>query len=184
MRLPFLFCTLILALLAAPAAPAAQDCDRSESRRTPSPDGRWVASVQEEVCAAGDRAAAGITVVIAAANDETRSKRVFVTAVPRSRDDWPRVRWQGNDALELWVPNLAEIAAPPEAQFEGIRIALKYCGDNPVDRTRVAEYKVAVKQWQRTVSAWVEKRKLDADAAGPRPPRPEEPVVAPGRCTD
>jgi hypothetical protein len=175
----------VLAIALLPhGAPAAEPlCDRSESRVTPSPDGRWIANVQEEVCAAGTGAAAGITVVIAAASDPQHGKRVFIMPVPRSRDDWPRIRWQGPNAVELRVANLSEAPAP-EPVYEGIRISLAYCGDNPADRAELVAYKAAVLQWQKAVSAWVEKRKQNADTAGARPPRPEEPRLAPGRCTD
>jgi hypothetical protein len=81
------------------------------------------------------------------------------------------------------VPNLSE-PSPPKPEFEGIRISLAYCGDNPQDRASAAAYKAAVQQWQKDVSAWAQKRKQDPDAAGPRPPRPEEPRLAPGLCTD
>jgi hypothetical protein len=108
---------------------------------------------------------------------------VFIMPVPRSRDDWPRIRWQGPAAMEVRVANLSEASAP-EPMFEGIRITLAYCGDNPEDRARVVAYKAAVLQWRKDVSAWVAKRKQDADAAGPRPPQPEEPVIPPGHCSD
>ena len=85
--------------------------------------------------------------------------------------------------MEIRVPNLSEATAPTP-EFEGIRITLAYCGDNPEDRERLAAYKAAVKQWQKDVSAWAGRRKQDAEAAGPRPPRPEEPRLAPGRCVD
>jgi hypothetical protein len=175
---------LLLLALSFGAVAHAQDCDRSESRLTPSPDGQWVASVQEEVCAGARGAAAGITVVIRSSSDESRAQRVFVTAVPRSRDDWPRVAWEGNALLRIRVPNLAEISDGPRDGFAGIRIELSYCGDAPEDRAKVAQYKVDVKQWQRDVSAWALRRKQDAATAGPRPPRPEEPRLPPGRCTD
>lgn len=165
-------------------APAAENfCDRSGSKTTPSPDGKWVANVQEEVCATATGAAAGITVVLSSTGEPVRSRRVFIMPVPRSRDDWPKVRWEAPDAVELRVPNLTE-AAPPEAQFEGIRISLVYCGDNPDDRARLAAWKQAVLQWQKDVGQWVKRRNEDAQAAGPRPPRPEEPRLAPGRCID
>lgn len=183
MRIPALIA--LLALSGMPAAlPAAEDqCDRSGSVSTPSPDGQWVANVQEEVCATPTGAAAGITVVIVSAKDPARSKRVFLMPVPRSREDWPRIRWQSAAAMEVRVPNLSQ-AAPPEPEFEGIRISLAYCGDNPEDRARLASYQAAVTRWQKDVSAWVQKRKQDAEAAGPRPPRPGEPELAPGRCID
>jgi hypothetical protein len=158
-------------------------CDRSGSKTTPSPDGRWIASVQEEVCDTPGGAAAGITVVLASAQDPAISRRVFIMPVPRSRDDWPRVRWQDSNAVELRVANLSEAPAP-EPTFEGIRISLAYCGDNPGDRARLVAWKAAVLQWQKDVTAWAERRRQDAGAAGPRPPRPEEPSLTPGRCTD
>jgi hypothetical protein len=83
----------------------------------------------------------------------------------------------------LRVANLSEAPAP-EPLFEGIRISLIYCNDNPADRARLLAYKASVLQWQRDVTAWAENRKNDADRAGPRPPRPEEPRLSPGRCTD
>jgi len=173
-----------MAICSAPATlnAAEPECDRSGSKSTPSPDGQWIANVQEEVCATATGAAAGITVVLASASDPARSKRVFIMPVPRSREDWPRIRWSGAGAMEVRVPNLSE-PTPLESQFEGIRISMAYCGDNPEDRARVAAYKAAIKQWQADVSAWAARRKQDA-TAGPRPPQPEEPVVAPGRCTD
>ena len=158
-------------------------CDRSGSKTTPSPDGRWVANVQEEVCATPTGAAAGITVILVATADAALSKRVFIMPVPRSRDDWPRIRWQGPDAVEVRVPNLSE-ANPPQPEFEGIRISLAYCGDNPQDRARLTAYRAAVKQWQADVTAWAALRKQDPAAAGPRPPRPEEPALPRGRCLD
>jgi len=183
MRTPALL-MLLLGSLAPPALSAAENaCDQSETRATPSPDGHWVANVQHEVCATATGAAAGITVILASKQDTTRSKRVFMMPVPRSRDDWPRIRWLESSAIEIRVPNLAEVT-PPDAEFDGIHISLAYCGDNPEDRARQAGYKAAVKQWQRDVSAWVKRRNEDAQVAGPRPTRPEEPILAPGRCTD
>ncbi len=128
-------------------------CDRSGSKTTPSPDGKWVANVQEEVCDTPTGAAAGITVVLALATDPQHSRRVFIMPVPRSRDDWPRIRWDGPDAVELRVANLSEAPAP-EPMYEGIRISLVHCNDNPEDRARLVAYKAAVLQWQQVVSAW------------------------------
>lgn len=166
-------------------APAAEQvCDRSGSKTTPSPDGRWIASVQEEVCTTvSGGAAAGITVVVSAASDANEAKRVFIMPVPRSREDWPRIRWPAPNSLEIRVPNLSE-PSPPEPQWNGIQVTLAYCGDDPVARQRLADYKAAVKQWQQDVSAWAARRKQDESAAGPRPPRPEEPRLPPGRCTE
>ncbi|MEP7311588.1 MAG: hypothetical protein ABI859_03325 [Pseudomonadota bacterium] len=181
--IPLLALVFLRAMQPAPAGAAENFCDRSETKATPSPDGKWVANVQEEVCATATGAAAGITVVIASAKDPAHAKRVFIMPVPRSREDWPRIRWDGPDSMEVRVANLSE-AKPPEPAYEGIRISLTYCNDNPEDRARVAAWKAGVLQWQKEVSAWATKRKLDANAAGPRPPRPEEPAIPAGRCTD
>ena len=183
MRIPVLL--TLLALSCVPAVlQAAEDCDRSDSRSTPSPDGQWIANVQEEVCAtAAGGAAAGITVVLVSTRDPERIRRVFLMPVPRSREDWPRIRWLDARSVEVRVPNLSE-AGPPMPQFENIRISLAYCGDNKADREQLAAYKAAVLEWRKVVSAWVQQRKQDPQAAGPRPPQPEEPRLAPGRCTD
>lgn len=181
-------CTSLLLASMSVKAPAASSsgeriCDRSGSLTTPSPDGAWVASVQEEVCDSDNGAVAGITVVLGSSRDTSRSRRVFIMPVPRSRDDWPRVRWLAADAMELRVPNLSEAPAP-EPLYEGIRITLAYCGDNPEDRARLAAYKAAVQQWQKDVTAWANRRKQNPDAAGERPTRPQEPRLPFGRCTD
>lgn len=175
---------LMLALLA-PLAHGAEEtvCERSGSITTPSPDGSWTASVQEVACASAAGAGAGITVELHSGKSPSKVQRVFTITVPRSRDDWPRVRWLSATALEIRVPNLAEVS-PPLTEYEGVQISLAYCGDNPEDRARLAAYKEGVKQWQKDVSAWVKRRREDEAAAGPRPPRPEEPKLPTGRCTD
>ena len=183
MRRPALMMALALAVLPAALPAAENECDRSGSKSEPSPGGLWVANVQEEVCATATGTAAGITVIIASITDPAHSKRIFIMPVPRSRDDWPRIRWLSETAMEVRVATLSQ-AAPPEPEFDGIRISLAYCGDNPENRARLAAYKAAVKQWQKDVSAWVQRRKQDAEAAGPRPAQPEEPALASGRCID
>ena len=183
MRNPALAALLTLTCLGATAQAAENICDRSGSRMTPSPDGRWAAHVQEEVCATATGAAAGITVILESTRDPAISRRVFIMPVPRSRDDWPRIRWDAADAVELRVANLSEAPAP-EPAFQGIRISLVHCNDNPADRAQLVAYKASVLQWQKDVSAWAERRKQNPDSAGPRPPRPEEPAIPPGRCTD
>jgi hypothetical protein len=180
--LPALCALLMLALSPGASRAAERICDRSGSFTTPSPDGGWIASVQEEVCDSDKGAVAGITVVLTSAKDATRTRRVFIMPVPRSRDDWPRVRWLAADAVELRVANLSE-APPPEPQYEDIRVSLAYCGDNPEDRMRMATYRTAVLQWEKDVTAWASKRKQDPEAAGERPARPQEPRLPAGRCS-
>jgi hypothetical protein len=158
-------------------------CERSGSIQAPAPDGNWIASVQEVACVTSTGAAAAVTVELHPIKEPSQTQRIFSMTVPRSREDWPLVRWRAASAIEIRIPNLAE-ATLPSAEYQGIRISLAYCNDNPEDRALLAAYKQGVKQWQKDVSAWVKRRNEDAAAAGPRPPRPEEPRLPMGRCTD
>ncbi|MET0291931.1 MAG: hypothetical protein ABW136_06150 [Steroidobacteraceae bacterium] len=179
--------SLLLALGYSPlvcSAAAVTDCDQSGSKSTPSPDGKWIANVQEEVCATATGAAAGITVLLVSAADPAKIKRVFIMAVPREREERAKVRWPANDKLEVRVPNLAESVRLLETAYEGVDVSLTYCGDDPAARASLVAYRESVLQWQKTVSVWAEKRKQDAAAAGPRPPRPEEPRLDRGRCLE
>ena len=158
-----------------------RDCEHAGERKVESPDGRWVATVQEEVCAIGTGTGAGIMVDLALASDASHAKRVFNMRVPRSRDLWPRVIWKGPTTMELWAPNRAEIMAQ-EAQFEGVQIQLRYCGDNPAERAQVVEYQAALKQWMKDTTEWAQKRKQDPAFNEPRPKRPVEPSYSSDSC--
>ena len=174
----------LLMLLIVPCAPgwaADVDCDHSGAKTTASPDGHWVATVQEEVCATVDGAAAGVNVDLALASDSTHRSRVFSMRVPRSRDEWPRVVWTSPTSMEVWAPNLAEIGLHV-TDAGGVHVDLKYCGDNPTDRARRAEYQAALKQWMQDTTAWVQQKKTDPNSTTPRPKRPEEPVLTPSTC--
>jgi hypothetical protein len=176
---------LLAAVLAPTGATAAEvtDCDHSAAKTYSSPDGRWVASVQEEVCAVGNRAAAAVNVDVALAADPKHAGRIFSMAVPRSRDQWPRVVWTGPSAMELWAPNRAHILKQLPA-FEDVKVELKYCGDNPAERTRKAEYEAAFRKWMQDTTAWVERRKRDPADKTPRPQRPAEPSYSSDSCAN
>ncbi len=181
---------LFLSLLPALAMPygftaaAEQVCEQSEATVSPSPDGRLAASVQHQVCAteAGGVAAA-VTVFIGEAAAPLQGSRVVAIAVPRSREEWPLAVWRGNQALEVWVPNLAKVLAVSPA-YRNVSVALKYCGDDPGHRARVAQHQLDTQQWMQAVTRWNELRKQDPQGAGPRPPRPAEPDTTPRACDD
>jgi len=177
---------ILMATLLAPAGAIAEevtDCDHSAAKTYASPDGRWVASVQEEVCAVGNRAAAAVNVDVSQSSDPKRTTRVFSMAVPRSRDQWPRVVWRGDNAMELWAPNRAHILKQL-SELEDIRIELKYCGDNPAERAQMAQYQAAFRKWMQDTTAWVEKRKRDPTDQTPRPKRPVEPTYSSDSCAN
>jgi len=174
---------LVLAAPMAGWAADARDCEHAGEKKAESPDGRWVATVQEEVCAIGTRTGAGIMVDLALAADASHARRVFSMRVPRSRDLWPHVIWKGPATMELWVPNRAEIQAQ-ESQFEGVQIQLRYCGDNPAERAQVAEYQAALKQWMKDTTEWAQKRKQDPGFNEARPKRPVEPTYSSDSCAN
>ena len=177
---------LMYVLCAAPAcamAADAADCEHSGEKSVPSPDGRWVATVQEVVCAVGEGTGAGVMVDLALSSDATHAKRVFSMRVPRSRDHWPRVIWKSASTMELWAPNRAEIGLSL-AQFDDVHIELKYCGDNPEERAAVAAYQAAFKKWMQDTTAWVQRRKADPNFKDPRPQRPMEPTYSSDSCAN
>src|SRR5262249_51022619 len=113
--------------------------------------------------------------------DSGHAHRVFSMRVPRSRDEWPRVVWKSATAMQVWVPNLAEISLHV-ADVEGVHVELKYCGDNPEERARREENQAALKEWMQDTTAWVQQKKRDPTFDAPRPKRPEEPVLAESTC--
>jgi hypothetical protein len=157
------------------------DCEHSDAKTILSPDKKWIASVQEQVCAVGNRAAAAVNVDLLRAADSSHAGRVFSMRVPRSRDHWPRVIWISPTEMQLWAPNRAEIGKQL-SEFEGIRIELKYCGDNPQERAQVVEYQAAFKKWMQDTTAWAERRKVDPSDPTPRPKRPVEPRYSSDSC--
>ena len=173
--------TLLLALV--PAACWAAECEHSGEKSYASPDGKWTATVQEEVCAVGTGTAAGVMVDLALTSDATHAKRVFNMRVPRSRDQWPRVIWKSPTVMELWAPNRADIMAQ-ESGFDGVQIQLRYCGDNPAERAQVGEYQAALKQWMKDTTEWAQKKKQDPSFNEPRPKRPVEPTYSSDSCAN
>jgi hypothetical protein len=179
MALFLVLCGIPVCTLAAEAT----DCEHSGVKSVTSPDGRWVATVQEVVCAFGNKAGAAVVVDLALSADPTHSKRIFNMNVPRSRDRWPRVIWKSPSTLELWAPNRAEIGVRLE-EFDGVRIEFKYCGDNPEERAQVVEYQTAFKKWMQDTTAWVQRRKADPSLKEPRPERPTEPRYSSDSCAN
>lgn len=175
---------VVLLLASAGAGAAEQPCEQSDSTVTVAPKGRWAASVQHQVCDTGRGvAAAAVTVFVGDAAAPMQGTRVVSIAVPRTRDEWPKAVWRSESALEVWVPNLAQVLetkSPPA----GLTLTLKYCGDDPAARAAVTQYDKDLQQWKEATTRWAEARKANADAAGTRPVRPEEPRVARRACTD
>jgi hypothetical protein len=179
------FACLFLALAVTPAMAAGERvCEQSESTVVASPKARWAASVQHQVCETSTGGvAAAVTVFVGEAAAPLQGERVVATAVPRSREEWPRAHWRSETLLEIWVPNLANVLEVKPA-FGAVQVALRYCGDDPEQRARVARYPQDLKRWQEEVSRWAELRQKDPEGAGPRPQRPAEPRETARPCRD
>ena len=115
-KLPFLMLPsasiLLLAALLVPALAGAAErtCEQSESTVSAAPGGALAASVQHQVCeTASGGVAAAVTVFVGESAAPLKGTRVAAIAVPRSREEWPRVVWRIVSALEVWVPNLAQV---------------------------------------------------------------------------
>ena len=179
----------ILLLLAGVLAPtlawsAERVCEQSGSTVSPAPAGKLAASVQHQVCeTSGGGVAAAVTVFVGEAAAPLKGSRVAAIAVPRTREEWPRVVWRSERALEVWVPNFAQVLETVAAAGE-VSVTLRYCGDDPQARARVAQYQLDLQQWMSAVTRWNELRQRDAAAAGPRPPRPDEPKVMNRPCRE
>ena len=143
-------------------------CEQSEATVTPAPDGRLAASVQHQVCATeSGGVAAAVTVFIGDAGAPLQGSRVVMTAVPRSRDEWPQ-------AVLAWQCGARSLGAEPREgareqmpTYKDVAVALKYCADDPGQRARVAQHQVDIQQWMAAVTRWSELRKKDPQGAGP-----------------
>lgn len=177
---------LLFATLLAPALAGAAErtCEQSESTISAAPAGALAASVQHQVCAtASGGVAAAVTVFVGEAAAPLKGTRVAAIAVPRTREEWPHVVWRSDAALEVWVPNLAQVLETAPAAG-GVSVTLRYCADDPDARARVAQFQVDLQLWMAAVTRWNELRQRDAAAAGPRPRRPEEPKAVNRPCRD
>lgn len=175
---------LLAVLPFAGAGAAERACDQSESIVSAAPGGRLAASVQHQVCETSTGGVgAAVTVYVGEAAAPLKGSRVVAIAVPRSREEWPVAVWRSASSLEVWVPNLAQVLETQPGHAD-VSLTLRYCGDDPAARDRVARHADALKAWMESVSRWNEARKLDAKAAGPRPERPADPPRTSRACTD
>ena len=142
---------------AAFAGAAERVCEQSESIVTPSPRGGHAASVQHQVCDTGAGVSAAITVYVGDAAAPLKGGRVVSVAVPRSRGEWPIARWRDARSLEVWVPNLATVLETQSA-YGDVSVTLKYCGDDPEARQRVAQHEVDMQRWMEAVTQGAERR--------------------------
>jgi len=175
---------LLLAAGATTGWSAERACEQSESTVTSSPKGRFAASVQHQVCETdGGGVAAAVTVFVGEAAAPLKGERVVAVAVPRTRDEWPLAVWRDETSLEVWVPNLAKVLDARTA-WRDVKVTLKYCGDDPALRERVAGHEEELRRWREAMTRWAEARRTDPEGAGPRPRRPDDPPKTSRPCTE
>ncbi len=134
---------LVLLLVFAPlAACNRQQCTRTwTSSGVNSPDGKWTARVQQDVCETG-LSSTEIAVVV---------QRVSSSVVLRPSGQWRDpaligLRWLGSETLEVSVPNRSVFTEEPSAPA-GIRIRVRYENDDPADRAGWLKWREQYIDW-------------------------------------
>jgi hypothetical protein len=99
-----------------------------------SPDERWDAVVQEEVCSDGAfvTTVAGVIQLVPHGQKLRPEDDVFAAGYESQE---PRPRWTSPSNLEITVPNLSAIGVQKQSH-EGVAISIKFEPDAPVARER------------------------------------------------
>jgi hypothetical protein len=113
-------------------------CQREMIAMGVSPDDKWVAVVQEEVCSGLGIASTGVTdVVQLVPRDRKPENGDDIFAINENGDPTqrPNIRWLSPTKLQITVPNTALIGLDKKS-YAGIEIAIKYEPDDPAERER------------------------------------------------
>jgi hypothetical protein len=127
---------LSLQVQAEPKAIGSLGCQREVIVTGVSPDDRWIAVVQEEVCSGLGMASTGISdVVQIVARDQKPENSDDVFAVDEHGDPTlrPNIRWLSSTTLQITVPNKSLIGLDKK-NYVGIDIVTKFEPDDPAER--------------------------------------------------
>jgi hypothetical protein len=103
-----------------------------------SPDDKWVAMVQEEVCSGPGMASTGImeaVQIVARGQSPESSDDVFVMNGSGDPMRRPNIRWLSATLLQITVPNKSLIGLNKK-NYAGIDIVTKFEPDDPAERER------------------------------------------------
>jgi hypothetical protein len=137
--LPFLVLPCLLSSVKAESSPRGSlGCQREVIATGLSPDDKWVAIVQEEVCSGLGMASTGIMEAVQiAARDQEPEKGDDVFVMNGSGDPMrrPNIRWLSPTTLQITVPNKSLIGLEKK-NYVGIDIVTKFEPDDPAERER------------------------------------------------
>ena len=146
---------------------AIQSCDSLGCNRVwssdafPSPDGLWVARVNEVVCSGGLGSAVEKTVDVYLAQDPRLSATVLSPSGQWKDPARVKLHWVGSKLLEVIVPNRT-VFDFQLSTYRDVQIVVRYENDDPVDRAN----------WMGFVKKNAEWAASDVKAVQPQPPPP------------
>jgi hypothetical protein len=110
-------------------------CTNAILDRLPSPDGAWVAVIDEDTCDVGLLAMTDITAGVHLVSTKPPLRDIAVLGVDTGGhdDDRPRVGWSAPDVLRATV-GLRSILKVLTRQVEGVRVNVQFDPDDPAAR--------------------------------------------------
>ena len=135
-----IFVSLLVAVSSMPAQAqlGALGCQREIVAMGVSPEDKWVAVVQEEVCSGPGIASTNVTDVVQLVPQERKPENgddIFAVEGHGDPTQRPNVRWLSSTKLQINVPNKSLIGLDKKS-YAGIEIAIKYEPDDPAERER------------------------------------------------
>jgi hypothetical protein len=113
-------------------------CQREMVAMGVSPDDKWIAVVQEEVCSGLGIASTNVTDVVQLVPRERKPENgddIFAVEGHGDPTQRPNIRWLSSTKLQINVPNKSLIGLDKK-NYAGIEIAVKYEPDDPAERER------------------------------------------------
>jgi hypothetical protein len=112
-------------------------CDQYPISMVLSPNDKWVAFAQEEICADGGFVTTIANVVQIARRGEEPAKQNVVFSIdngghPRNR---PLIRWLSPERLQITVPNKS-LYKIHKGSFDGVDLVIQHEPDDPAERER------------------------------------------------
>jgi hypothetical protein len=140
---PVLYLLVLPSLLLLPAnaeqrALGSLGCQREVIATGVSPDNKWIAIVQEEVCSGPGLASTGITDVVQIATQDQKPEKgndVFAIEENGNLTQRPNITWLTPTTLQIVVPNKSLIGLDKKS-YAGIDIVTKFEPDDPAARER------------------------------------------------
>jgi hypothetical protein len=128
---------LLIVQIGGRANAAAPECHGDTISMLVSPDNKWAALVQEDICSDG----AFITVllyrvqVVRRGGKPTRDNDVLTFDAHGNSKDRPQLSWLSANRLQVTTPNKSLVGLKKE-RYEAVDVIIKYEPDDPAERER------------------------------------------------